>query len=97
MTSAISQAAASGLAVSFWDGLSNLIYVMTIITVNLGVVNLLPLPALDGGRFVFLIIEAIRRKRIKPEIEAYIHAAGMALLLIFMVIVSVNDVIRLVA
>ena len=61
MTSAISQAAASGLETSFWDALSNLIYIMMIITVNLGVVNLLPIPALDGGRLVFLIIEAIRK------------------------------------
>ena len=68
---------------------------MTIITVNLGVVNLLPLPALDGGRLVFLIIEAIRRKRINPEVEGYIHGAGLVLLMLFMVIVSINDVIRL--
>ena len=95
MTSAISQATASGLENSVGEGLNNLIYVMTIITVNLGVVNLLPVPALDGGRLVFLIIEAIRRKRIKPEIEGYIHAAGLVLLLLFMVVVSVNDVIRL--
>ncbi len=95
MTGAISQATAEGLENSFAEGLDNLIYVMTIITINLGVVNLLPLPALDGGRFVFLLIEAIRRKRIKPEIEGYIHAAGLVLLLLFMVVVSVNDVIRL--
>ena len=95
MTSAISQAAASGLESSFWDGLSNLIYVMMIITVNLGIVNLLPLPALDGGRLIFLIIEAIRRKPIKPEHEGYVHAIGMALLLLLMVVISINDVIRL--
>lgn len=95
MTDAISQAAAAGLQSSFWDGLNNLIYIMTIITVNLGVVNLLPLPALDGGRLVFLIIEAIRRKRINPEVEGYIHGAGLVLLMLFMVIVSINDVIRL--
>ncbi len=95
MTSAISQATASGLESSFWDGLNNLIYVMMIITVNLGIVNLLPLPALDGGRLVFLIIEAIRRKPIKPEHEGYIHAIGMILLLVFMVLISINDVIRI--
>ena len=95
MTSAISQAAAEGLKSSFWDALNNLIYIMTIITVNLGVVNLLPLPALDGGRLVFLIIEAIRRKPMNAEKEGWIHAIGMVVLLAFMVIVSVNDVIRL--
>ena len=53
----------------------NLVYIMTIITINLGVVNLLPLPALDGGRFIFLLIEAIRRKPINPEYEGHVHAA----------------------
>ena len=96
MTSAISKATAVGLASSFWDGLNNLIYVMTIITVNLGVVNLLPLPALDGGRLVFLIIEAIRRKPVKPEHEGYVHAVGMLLLFVFMIIISIKDVIQLI-
>ena len=95
MTSAISQVASEGLKSSFWDALHNIVYVMTIITVNLGVVNLLPLPALDGGRLVFLIIEAIRRKPVKPEHEGMIHAVGMVALLIFMVVISINDVIRL--
>lgn len=95
MTSAISQATASGLSSSFWDGLNNLIYVMMIITVNLGIVNLLPLPALDGGRLIFLIVELIRRKPVKREHEAYVHAIGLAILLIFMVVISINDIIRL--
>ncbi len=96
MTSAISQATASGLERSFMDGLLNLIYVMMIITVNLGVVNLLPIPALDGGRLVFLIIEAIRRKPIKPEHEGYVHAIGMLLLFAFMIIISIKDVVQLI-
>ena len=96
MTTAVAQATEKGLESSFLDGLSNLVYVMMIITVNLGVVNLLPLPALDGGRLVFLIIEAIRRKPLKSEVEAYIHGIGMILLLLFMVVVSVKDVIQLI-
>ncbi len=95
MTSAITQAASEGLKSSFADALNNLIYIMTIITVNLGVVNLLPLPALDGGRFVFLLVEAIRRKPVKPEHEGIVHAVGMVLLLIFMVVISINDILRL--
>lgn len=95
MTSAVSQAAAEGLKTSFWDGLNNLIFIMMVITVNLGVVNLLPLPALDGGRLVFLIIEAIRRKPVKPEHEGWVHLIGMVLLLLFMALISVNDIIRL--
>lgn len=96
MTSAISQATASGLERSFMDGLNNLIYIMMIITVNLGVVNLLPLPALDGGRLVFLIVEAIRRKPVNPEHEGYVHAIGMLILFAFMIIISVKDVIQLI-
>ena len=84
-----------GLKTGFVDALMNLIYIMTLITVNLGVVNLLPLPALDGGRFVFLLVEAIRRKPVKPEHEGLVHAIGMAALLIFMVIISINDIIKL--
>lgn len=95
MTSAISQATAAGLEKSLWDGLSNLLFVMMVITFNLGVVNLLPLPALDGGRLVFLIIEAIRRKPVKPEHEGWVHLVGMILLLLFMVFISINDIIRL--
>ncbi len=95
MTSAVTQATAAGLKSSFWDGLSNLIFIMMVITVNLGVVNLLPLPALDGGRLVFLIVEAIRRKPVKPEHEGWVHLIGMIALLLFMVIISINDVIRL--
>ncbi|HCA55049.1 MAG: site-2 protease family protein [Clostridia bacterium] len=95
MTSAISQAAASGLERSFWDALSNIVFIMMVITVNLGVVNLLPLPALDGGRLVFLIIEAIRRKPVKPEHEGWVHAIGLAAFLLLMVVISINDIIRL--
>ncbi len=54
-----------------------------------GVMNLLPLPALDGGRLVFLIVEVIRGKRVPPEKEGYVHLAGMALLLCLMVFCDV--------
>ena len=54
--------------------------------------NLLPIPALDGGRLVFLIVEAIRRKRVEPELEAKIHFTGLMLLLLLMVVVMFNDV-----
>lgn len=95
MTSAVTQVTASGLEQSFLDGFMNLLYVMMIITVNLGVVNLLPLPALDGGRLIFLIVEAVRGKPVKPEHEAYVHGAGMFLLLLFMVVISIKDIIQL--
>ena len=62
---------------------------------NLGVMNLLPLPALDGGRLVFPIIEAIRRKPIDREKEGMIHAVGMIVLLVLMVFILFNDVRKL--
>ena len=66
-----------------------------LLSANLGVMNLLPLPALDGGRLVFLIIEAIRRKPIDREKEGMVHAAGMFLLLALMVFIMFNDVRKL--
>ncbi len=94
MTSAVSQVTAQGLERSFGDAVLNLINVMTIITINLGIVNLLPLPALDGGRFVFLLVEAIRRKPLNRNVEGYIHAGGMALLLLFMLVITIKDVFQ---
>jgi len=73
-----------------------LMEMFTFITLSIGIFNLLPLPALDGGRVIFLIIEAIRGKPVKPEYEGYIHFAGLVLLLLFMVFVSVNDIQNLV-
>ena len=72
----------------------NLIFVLSL---NIGIMNLLPLPALDGGRLVFLIIEAIRRKPIPPEKEGMVHAAGMGLLLMLIVFITYKDIIRLFA
>lgn len=65
------------------------------ISINLGVLNLLPIPALDGGRLVFIIIEAIRGKAIKIETENKIHQWGLIFLLVIMFIVSINDVLRI--
>lgn len=93
--SAIGQAASAGLEVNFVQAINNILTMMVVITVNLGIFNLLPLPALDGGRLVFLIIEAIRRKPIDQKYEGWVHAAGFAILLIFMAIVTVSDILRL--
>lgn len=70
----------------------NLINIATLLSANLGVMNLLPIPALDGGRLLFLILEAIRRKKVDPETEARIHVAGLLLLLLLMVVVMFNDI-----
>lgn len=63
-----------------------------LLSANLGVMNLLPIPALDGGRLVFLLIEAIRRKPVPKEKEAMVHMVGMALLMLLMVFVLFNDI-----
>lgn len=72
--------------------LLNVLNMTMMISANLGVMNLLPLPALDGGRLVFLIIEAIRRKPIDREKEGMVHFVGIVLLMILMVFVSFNDI-----
>ena len=75
------------------------LYVLNLIallTINLGVFNLLPIPALDGGRLFFMIIELIRRKPIPPEKEGMVHAVGMLILFAFVLYVSFNDIIRLI-
>lgn len=65
-----------------------------LLSANLGVMNLLPLPALDGGRLVFLFIEAVRKKRVPPEKEGYVHFAGIVLLMLLMVVVMYHDIQR---
>lgn len=66
-----------------------------LLSANLGVMNLLPLPALDGGRLVFLIVEAIRGKRVAPEKEGWVHAIGLILLLALMAFIMFNDIRKL--
>ena len=78
-------------------GLSTLLYMCVVISMNLGIFNLLPIPALDGGRLVFRIIEAIRGgKPLKPEWESYIHMVGILVLLALMLLVSCKDVINII-
>lgn len=73
-------------------GFETVLYLSVLISVNLAFMNLLPLPALDGGRLVFLLIEAIRRKPVPPEKEGMVHFAGLVLLLGLMVYLTVSDV-----
>lgn len=75
--------------------LINMLNIAMLLSVNLGIMNLLPLPALDGGRLVFLIIEAVRGKRVSPEKEGMVHLAGFVALMILMVFVMYNDLVRL--
>ena len=73
----------------------NMLNITVILSANLGVMNLLPIPALDGGRLVFLIIEAIRGKPIDREKEGMVHFIGLVALMLLMVLVMFNDVIRI--
>lgn len=75
---------------------SALINIMAFITINIGVFNLLPIPALDGGRLFFMLIEMIFRKPIPAKYENWVHAVGMVLLLIFMAVVSFSDIFKLI-
>ena len=63
----------------------------TFLSINVGFINLLPLPAFDGGHIVFLIIEMIKGSPVKPELEEKIHGIGMMLLLLLMVVITIND------
>jgi regulator of sigma E protease len=69
-----------------------LLQIAALITINVGLFNLLPLPALDGGRLVFLIIEVVSKKPVKPEVEGVFHFVGFALLMVLMVVITVKDV-----
>ena len=73
----------------------NMMYLVMLLSVNLGIINLLPLPALDGGRLVFLLIELVRGKPVPPEKEGMVHVAGMILLLILAAFVFFNDITKL--
>ncbi len=78
-------------------GWSSLLTLAALIAINVGIVNLLPIPAMDGGRLVFLIIEAIRRKPIKAEHEGMVHFIGIVALMLLMLVVTFNDIFRLCA
>lgn len=76
-------------------GLINVLYLVVVITINLGVMNLLPIPALDGGHLLIYFIEVIRRKPLKQEVEGMINAIGLVLMLALAVFIAVKDVISL--
>jgi regulator of sigma E protease len=77
------------------DSWLSLLHLLILISINLGVMNLLPLPALDGGHLLIYVIEAIRRKPLKPEVEGMINFVGLVLLLGLALLITVKDVIAL--
>lgn len=76
-------------------GFSNVLYLIALLSVNVGFINLIPFPAFDGGRILFLIIEKIIRRPIKPEVENLVNTVGFILLMALMVFVTFNDILRL--
>ena len=89
---------------SAWEGLAVVLYYFSFIAINLGVMNLLPIPALDGGKVVFLAIEGItghavpeklQRKKLNPKYEAWINGAGMVLLLLLIAVITFKDIFHL--
>ncbi|MGN0382928.1 MAG: RIP metalloprotease RseP [Eubacterium sp.] len=78
-----------------WYTILNMLNISIMLSANLGVMNLLPIPALDGGRLVFLIIEVFRKKAIPQEKEAIVHLVGMAVLMLLMVFLLFNDISKL--
>ena len=76
-------------------GVTPLIYIIGAISFSLGFFNLMPIPALDGGRIVFVLIEAITRKKVNPNVEGWIHTIGFLLLFGLMIIINIKDIIGL--
>ena len=82
-------------AVSKTKGFKEYIYMMSVISISLGVTNLLPIPALDGGKLLLLIIELIRKKPLKEQTEINIQLAGFSLLIALSIYVTYNDILKI--
>lgn len=79
------------------QGLSDLLSIMAIISINLALINLIPIPALDGGRLLFVIIESIIRRPIKPSVANSFNMVGFAFLILLMIVISVHDIFKIVS
>ncbi len=77
------------------SGLLSLIYLLGYISLNVGFMNLLPIPAFDGGRLFFLIIEKIKGSAVSPKFENTVHSVGMCFLLLLMLVITYNDIVRI--
>ena len=92
--SVITDIAEESIATVDW---SSLLMIMAMITINIGLFNLLPVPALDGGHLFFMVFELIFRKKIPQKYESYIHAAGLVILFAFMALISASDIWKLIS
>ena len=95
VVSTVSEGVSQAVSGSSGIGMDYLLYMLALITINLGIVNLLPLPALDGGRLVFLLYEVIFRKPVPAKYEGWVHGIGLALLLLLILVITGNDILRL--
>ena len=77
------------------NGIENVLYFLAMLSINIGIFNLIPIPALDGGKIVLNILEAVRRKPLKQEIETYVTLAGVVIMVVLMIAVTWNDIMRL--
>ena len=73
-----------------------LLTIMALIAINIGIFNLLPVPALDGGRLLFMLVELIIRRPVPQKFEKWVHAVGLMLLLAFMAVISFKDILYLI-
>ncbi len=96
LVDAIGDSYEESVSYGYYAAFLQMLYISILISANLGVMNLLPLPALDGGRLVFLIIEGIRGKRIDPDKEGMVHFVGLMLLMGLMVVVMFNDIRKII-
>ena len=92
LVDAIGDSYEESVSYGYYAAFLQMLYISILISANLGVMNLLPLPALDGGRLVFLIVEAIRGKKVDPDKEGMVHFVGLMLLMLLMVVVMFNDI-----
>ena len=83
------------ISTSWMVSAAALLYITALISINLGVMNLLPLPALDGGRLICLLIEMVTRRKIPAKVEGLVHGIGLLLLLGFSVLIMFKDVFQL--
>jgi regulator of sigma E protease len=95
VVTAIGEVSSVGFAESVMEGIRSSMFMAALISINVGIFNLLPIPALDGGKLVFFAFEAVRRKPVKPEIEGMVHFIGFAALMLLMVLITVLDIGRI--
>ena len=73
-------------------GIVNAMYLISFLSINIGFINLLPFPAFDGGRLMFLVIEKLKGSKVDPKVENVIHAIGFALLILLMLVITIQDI-----